>query len=46
MEIPPYINIKRDSMSSPIILSVEDALVRHQREMWGEQDDGSSSPKH
>jgi hypothetical protein len=36
MEIPPYLNITRDGDVGPVSLSVQDANVRHQREMWGE----------
>lgn len=35
-EIPAYFNIQRDTQESPAILTVEDARIRKQREMWGE----------
>ncbi|KAE9965911.1 hypothetical protein BLS_007309 [Venturia inaequalis] len=34
-EIPAYFNIQRDTPESPAILTVEDARIRKQREMWG-----------
>jgi len=33
--IPPYFSINREGDAGPIILSIEDAAVRKQREMWG-----------
>lgn len=35
-EIPAYLNIQRDTPESPAVLTVEDARIRKQREMWGE----------
>ena len=37
MDIPPYMNVVRKGDGGPVALSVQDANVRHQREMWGEQ---------
>jgi hypothetical protein len=38
MEIPPYLNVTRDGDLGAVSLSVQDATVRHQREMWGEHE--------
>jgi hypothetical protein len=37
MEIPPYLNVTRDGDVGPVSLSVQDANVRRQREMWGKR---------
>lgn len=35
-EIPTYFRIQRDTPESPAMVTVEDARIRKQREMWGE----------
>jgi hypothetical protein len=45
MDIPPYMKVARKD-DGPVSLSVEDAKVRQQREMWGEQTHRKSSTKY
>ena len=45
MEVPAYLRIKREPENGPISLTVEDAKVRKQREMWGELQQPRVSPE-
>lgn len=37
IEFPSYMKVTRKGGAGPVVLGIQDANIRHQREMWGEQ---------
>ncbi|KAI9826608.1 MAG: hypothetical protein M1832_006204 [Thelocarpon impressellum] len=35
MELPPFVTLEHDAEARRVLVKVQDAEVRHQREMWG-----------
>jgi hypothetical protein len=35
LEVPEFVKVEQDAAAQTAILTVEDATVKHQKEMWG-----------